>query len=702
MWRRWRSAPTRQWGKDLIGVPETKQGVLVAGRHSYGDEGRSLTLTVRNGRVFGGPWAGSAVAREYEPRGRPDRPHVYLITPIYPTTTSDVRLHLGLFVAELAEAFDLTWHTASWPSGAVVCGIVLAATGEATTRVWGVVDLKPGLRIPISWIREPGHYEMRDLAAGLQVAAADVVACLGHRLPLWPAGTHDAASVAAWRPETSPLSHAIPHDLANVWRICQYAAEMAAKRPGEGFVELATASHEHIARVIWNRVAGDTTSDAAWKAAVSVAIPPVPPLPSPEDVSLLNATNVLHGSQETPPAIASEVYRVFGDPTRGAPVIVRRDINGLPHEVIATVLQAPTIAATTPRHQRLVAAAEQRYPSPTWQLRQDSNNNVDHLYAISDDHLAWLPAGEWLYCFFGRGLLPAKPHELLLVRDNFGALGGWVSGIDGTYTPLPYAGTPGDPSVALAEIVTGRSLDYAHETLLDQLLYRLPRDSAVVCQWATIELWANEFPAGRPPHGGPLSFRISGQSLASVPAPRRTLPRFRSPAPRRLQWEDFDPKAFEDLICQLANSDPRYERCTPHGGSGHYEHGVDGVGRMRQPTNPDRPYVAIQCKRHKTFEPHKLRAAIQAFKRGVWLTKTDTLIIAFACDITSPRSLETVREAETDLAAQHGVRLEIWTGFELSTKLRQHHELVSRYFSRYHADEFCDTPQRGQAGTTLS
>jgi hypothetical protein len=328
-------------------------------------------------------------------------------------------------------------------------------------------------------------------------------------------------------------------------------------------------------------------------------------------------------------------------------------------------------------------------------LRQDSNNDVDHLYAISDDHLAWLPAGEWLYCFFGRALLPAKPYELLLVRDSVGALGGWVSGIDGAYVPLPYAGTPGDPSVALAEIVTGRSLDYAHESLLGQLLHRLPQDSVVVCQWATIKLWADKFPAGRPPHGGPLSFRIIGQSLDSVPAPRRMLPRFRSPAPPRLQWDDFDAKAFEDLICHLANADPRYERCTPHGGSGHYEHGVDGVGRMCQPANPERPYVAIQCKRHKAFEPRKLRDAILAFKKGTWLTRADTLIIAFACDITSPASLETAREAETELSARHGVELEIWTGFELSKRLRQHHDLVSTYFSRYHADEFCDRSQRG-------
>ena len=94
------------------------------------------------------------------------------------------------------------------------------------------------------------------------------------------------------------------------------------------------------------------------------------------------------------------------------------------------------------------------------------------------------------------------------------------------------------------------------------------------------------------------------------------------------------------------------------------------------------------------FEPHNLRDAIQAFEKGTWLAKTDTLIIAFASDITSPAALETVREAETHFAARHGVRLEIWTGFELSNRLRHHHELVSSFFSKYHADEFCDTSWR--------
>ncbi len=566
----------------------------------------------------------------------------------------------------------------------MACGVVLAPTAGAAGRDSMMPAHFPGIRIPVAWVRNPAGQWMRDRQPDREVTAADAVACLGHRLPVWAAGTHDAASVTAWRFDGAQVPHAVPRDLEDMWRICQYAASSAAEHAGRGFVELATQAHRYVEDQIRERnMAMEEFEAAFWRSAVSLTPPSLPDLPNPEPISLLNAANLLHGGLDTPPRLGDVLHRLFGDPTRGAPMVFMA--SSLPGNVIETVRRAPLTEASTPRTRRLLSVVRDRYRSETWQLHQDSHDKVDHLYAFSDTHVAWLAAGDWSSPHLGHSLLPEQPQELLLACDESGAFGGWVSGLAEECVPFPFAGTPGHACVAIAEILTGRPLRYAFRTHLERLLDDLPRGGMLTYQWHTAQEWAAEFLAGEPSRGELLSYKATVQSGASV---RHSLTQLINPASPRLAWDEFGFKSFEDLICQLADADGRFDQCRPHANSGSGDGGVDVVGTVIQPVDPHRPYLAIQCKRRKSFRPANITAAVNAFLKGDRAAGTDTFILAVSHDLATPGCALAMEKANT-LLAQHGIKFEVWQDFKLSQMLRGRPDLVTTYFSEMHAKLFC-------------
>lgn len=170
---------------------------------------------------------------------------------------------------------------------------------------------------------------------------------------------------------------------------------------------------------------------------------------------------------------------------------------------------------------------------------------------------------------------------------------------------------------------------------------------------------------------------LTGEPLGAGPAPpvvtrQATLPF------QELSWENF-----ERLCYRLAQRAGQVEKVWAYGTQGHTQLGIDVLVRMKDST-----FETWQSKRHQTFGPAQLKAAVTHFLSGAWGDQAKKFVLAVACEATSPLLIDAIEETRIDLAARRIV-FEPLFGKELAEKLKAEADIVDDFFGRPWVEQFC-------------
>jgi hypothetical protein len=145
-----------------------------------------------------------------------------------------------------------------------------------------------------------------------------------------------------------------------------------------------------------------------------------------------------------------------------------------------------------------------------------------------------------------------------------------------------------------------------------------------------------------------------------------------------LSWKDF-----ERLCYRLAQKAGEVEKVWAYGTQGHQQLGIDVLVRMKDGT-----FETWQSKRHKTFGPSQIKAAIAHFLDGAWAGQAKKFILAVACQPSGPNAINAIEEARSDLKAR-GIAFEPLFGSELAEKLKTESEIIDDFFGRPWVERVC-------------
>lgn len=630
-------------------------------------------------------------ALEFEPLSRPDQAHVYLLLPVHPADHTIVAVGLPQVIAALVQEFRLLWHLRDWPDGVPGCGIVVAPAGPESGWWRGWPWTSPGIEIPVKWLRGVDTFDVRLRSERHEAPIEDVAACLDATLPVWPTGTNEASVVATWQPGDRPAICPIPVDRMDYWLACRYAAQDAARLPGRGFADLALATYRTIIREAAERNAIIDVAEArSWTPAALIRPPEQPVVHEEPNVSLIDAAHLMLGSASTPLGVGRAVVRLFADPMRGGPVVV--PVQDLPVECLRFIREARVSNQASPRARHLLETAAERTGHDSWRLCEDRHNGALYLYAISETHVAWLPVGDRSHPHRGRGLLPDEPDTVHLVRDSGGSLGGWVRGIDESFTPLPNINGRMGTVPALAAIVTGQvPRAGASGDRLERLLRQIPEGGRRTFPWHQLRAYAEEFEKVDPDHATRLPFCSGDEMLpegsASAPAsvPMVVLTDLQADFDK-LEW-----KRFEELVRLIAKTRPEVADANLNGSSGHRQDGVDIICRLKTPADPARRYLTIQCKNTKSLSARDITNIVDEFLTGEWAAQSAAFFIAARPSVKDGKAHVAI-DQQAALLARAGVTIfQVWDGPRLSEKLRSLPGIVSQTFGPHYAEHFCGT-----------
>ena len=172
---------------------------------------------------------------------------------------------------------------------------------------------------------------------------------------------------------------------------------------------------------------------------------------------------------------------------------------------------------------------------------------------------------------------------------------------------------------------------------------------------------------------------VSAEPTGTAPAPP-VVPRAATLPFLQLSWENF-----ERLCYRLAQKAGQVEKVWAYGTQGHEQLGIDVLVRMS-----DGSFETWQSKRHQTFGPAQLTAAVNHFLKGKWANEAKKFVLAVACDGTAPNFIDAIEKAR-DKLAERGIAFEPLFERELSEKLKTEAEIVDDLFGRPWLERFCAT-----------
>ncbi|WLH43943.1 hypothetical protein [Pseudomonas beijingensis] len=153
-----------------------------------------------------------------------------------------------------------------------------------------------------------------------------------------------------------------------------------------------------------------------------------------------------------------------------------------------------------------------------------------------------------------------------------------------------------------------------------------------------------------------------------------------------LRLEEMYPEPFEQLCWWLLQKEHTLTGCQRLGNKGKVsQHGIDLFAFDR--LSKDRLLV-FECKCWKDFTGSNLTAAVDRFLAGEWAKSAGrfTLILAQS----TVRSLDRAWvEASLKLSAR-GIEADLWTAEHLTEKLKNAPDVLTRFFSGPHIDQFCN------------
>jgi hypothetical protein len=139
-----------------------------------------------------------------------------------------------------------------------------------------------------------------------------------------------------------------------------------------------------------------------------------------------------------------------------------------------------------------------------------------------------------------------------------------------------------------------------------------------------------------------------------------------------LKWEDF-----ERLCYRMARLEADIEHCQLYGIRGQKQEGIDIYAKRRL----DSKYTVYQCKREDNFGSSKIESAISKFLKGIWVGRTDTIVLCTKESIERKERAEEIEKQRSRLNEKN-IKFEVWDCTLLSTKLKSHPKIVDDFFGR--------------------
>lgn len=128
-------------------------------------------------------------------------------------------------------------------------------------------------------------------------------------------------------------------------------------------------------------------------------------------------------------------------------------------------------------------------------------------------------------------------------------------------------------------------------------------------------------------------------------------------------------------------------RCRRYGVPGQRQFGIDIYSRV-----PSGRYATYQCKRYATVDAGDVVAAVDGFVDGRWASRSERFVLCSAASLDRTEFEETI-EVQTERLANHGsVVFEVWDAESLSTRLRDHEDIVELFFGPAWRRRFFGTP----------
>ncbi|MFS2072758.1 hypothetical protein ACEN9D_28805 [Pseudomonas sp. CT11-2] len=153
-----------------------------------------------------------------------------------------------------------------------------------------------------------------------------------------------------------------------------------------------------------------------------------------------------------------------------------------------------------------------------------------------------------------------------------------------------------------------------------------------------------------------------------------------------LRFEDMYPEPFEQMCWWLLQKDHSLTGCQRLGNKGSVsQHGIDLFAF--ELLNKDRLSV-FECKCWRNFTGRDLTIAVDRFLAGEWAESAErfTLILAQS----TIRSLDRAWIAAKRKLSTHGIEADLWTAEHLTEKLKNAPDVLTRFFSGPHVDQFCN------------
>jgi energy-coupling factor transporter ATP-binding protein EcfA2 len=157
-----------------------------------------------------------------------------------------------------------------------------------------------------------------------------------------------------------------------------------------------------------------------------------------------------------------------------------------------------------------------------------------------------------------------------------------------------------------------------------------------------------------------------------------------------LTWENF-----ERLCSRLAGQDERVEYAARYGRSGQAQQGIDLFVRLASGK-----YEVWQVKRYGAITASDVKAIIDAFRAGTWVTKTEKLVLAVQASLADTKVQDAI-EREAAALKEIGIALIPCDGEKLSVILRGHPELVDDFFGRGWVKAFLGPEAAAKLGARL-
>lgn len=154
-----------------------------------------------------------------------------------------------------------------------------------------------------------------------------------------------------------------------------------------------------------------------------------------------------------------------------------------------------------------------------------------------------------------------------------------------------------------------------------------------------------------------------------------------------LPFGGLSPENFERLCLRLARLEGTPVRCRRYGVPGQKQYGIDIYSRV-----PSGRYATYQCKRYVTVHAADLVAAVDEFLEGNWSSRSERFVFCSAASLDRTEVEETIEDQAERLVNHCSVAFDVWDAEKLSTRLRNHEDIVELFFGPVWRRRFFGTP----------